>query len=63
MKDNLITWAERLEAAAQTLRRRQSEDTIRDTAIEIVEAVAAEMKLASDVGHVSTWPVGKVGDE
>lgn len=56
MKDNLLTWAERLDRAAQTLRRRQSEDTISDVAIETVEAVAAELKLASEAGHTSTWP-------
>lgn len=69
IKDNLLTWAERLDIAAEVLRRRQSvQDPIALTSIEIVEAVATEMRLASEIGHISTWPApggggGFSGDE
>lgn len=55
-QENLLTWAERLRQAADTLRRRQTEDVVTDVALETIEAVANEMEIASGAAHTSTWP-------
>ena len=62
--DNLLTWSTRLAMATEVLRRRLDKaDSISDTAIGIVEAVAEEMRIASETRRVSTWPAGPRGDE
>ena len=59
LHDRLLAWAERLDLAAEVLRRRSS-DVIAQQMVGTVESVAEEMRLQA--AHVSTWPAPG-GDE